>query len=54
MAHSLQEVGDVIAAAGGPDEGVGLHGDVGGHQLGRLLAARAASVPHAVVVHPEP
>jgi len=51
---SLQEAGDVIAAAGGPDEGVGLHGDVVGHQLGGLLAARPTGVAHAVVVHPKP
>lgn len=51
---SLQEAGDVVPAAGRPDEGVGLHGDVVGHQLGRLLAERPAGVPHAVMVHSKP
>lgn len=51
---SLQEAGDVVPAAGGPDEGVGLHGDVVGHQLGGLLAQRPTGVPHAVVVHSKP
>lgn len=54
QADSLQEAGDVIPAAGRPDEGVGLHGDVVGHQLGGLLAEGPAGVPHAVMVHPKP
>lgn len=54
MAYSLQEAGDVITAAGGPDERVGLHGDVVSHQLGSLLTARPTGVPHSVMVHPKP
>lgn len=54
MCSLLQEAGDVIPAAGGPHKGVGLHGDVSSHQLGRLLAPRAAAVAHPVVVHAEP
>lgn len=54
MGHSLQETGDVIPAAGRPDEGVGLHGDVVSHQLGGLLAAWPTGVPHTIVVHPKP
>lgn len=51
---SLQEVGDVVSAAGGPDERVGLHGDVCSHQLGCLLTAGATGVAHSVMVHPKP
>lgn len=51
---SLQKAGDVIAATGRPDERVCLHGDVVGHQLGGLLSAGAACVPHAIMVHSEP
>lgn len=54
VSDSLQETGDVIPAAGGPNEWVRLHGDVIGHQLGGLLAAGSTSVPHAVMVHPKP
>ena len=50
MSDSLQEVGDVVSAAGGPDEGVGLHGDVCSHQLGCLLTAGATAVAHSVMV----
>lgn len=50
----LQEAGDVIPAARGPHERVGLHGDVSSHQLGRLLPPRAAAVADAVVVHAKP
>lgn len=50
----LQEAGDVIPAARGPHERVGLHGDVSSHQLGRLLPPRAAAVADAVVVHSKP
>lgn len=51
---SLQKAGDVVAAAGRPHEGVGLHGDVGGHELGRVLATGPTAVPHTVVVHAKP
>lgn len=51
--HLLEKAGDVVFAAGGPGERVGVGGDVGGHQLGRLVAFGAAGVPDPVVVHPK-
>lgn len=51
---SLQKAGDVVAAAGRPHKRVGLHGDVGGHELGRVLATGPTAVPHTVVVHAKP
>lgn len=47
----LQEAGDVVLAAGGPGEGVGVGSDVCRHQLGRLVPLRPAGVPDSVMVH---
>lgn len=53
--HSLlQEAGDVIPAARGPYERVGLHGDVSSHELGRFLPAGATAVADPVVIHAKP
>lgn len=49
----LQEAGDVVLAAGGPGEGVGVGCDVRRHQLGRLVPLRPAGVPDPVMVHSE-
>ena len=54
LADLLQEAGDVIPTAGGPDERICLHGDVVSHQLGGLLAAGPTGVPHTVMIHPKP
>lgn len=51
--HLLEKAGDVVFAAGGPGEGVGVGCDVGGHQFGRLVAFGTAGIPNPVVVHPK-
>lgn len=51
---ALEEVGDVIAATGRPDEGVGLHGDVGGHEFCGLLTAHSTRIANTIVIHSEP
>lgn len=49
----LQEAGDVVLAAGGPGEGVGVGGDVCRHQLGRLVPLSSAGVSDSIMVHSE-
>lgn len=49
----LQEAGDVVLAAGGPGEGVGVGCDVCRHQLGRLMPLSPAGVPDSIMVHSE-
>lgn len=49
----VEEVGDVIAAAGGPDERVGLHGNVGSHEFGGLLTAHPACIANTIMIHPK-
>lgn len=51
--HLLEKAGDVVFAAGGPGEGVGVGCYVGGHQLGRLVAFGTAGIADPVVVHPK-
>lgn len=51
--HLLEKAGDVVFAAGGPGERVGVGRDVGGHQFGRLVAFGSAGIPIPVVVHPK-
>lgn len=47
----LQEAGDVVLAAGGPGEGVGVGCDVCRHQLGRLMPLSPAGIPDSIMVH---
>lgn len=54
MDSLLQEAGDVIPAARGPDKRVGLHGDVSSHELGRFLPTGAAAVADPIVIHAKP
>lgn len=49
----LQEAGDIVLAAGGPGEGVGVGCDVCRHQLGRLVPLGPAGVSDSVMVHAE-
>lgn len=49
----LQEAGDVVLAAGGPGEGVGVGCNVRSHQLGRLVPFGPTGVPDPVMVHAE-
>lgn len=51
--HLLEKAGDVVFAAGGPGERVGVGRYVSRHQPGRLMALGAAGVANAVVVHSE-
>ncbi len=53
-ADALEEVGDVIAAAGRPDEGVSLHGDVGSHEFNVLLTAHPTCIANTIMIHPKP
>lgn len=53
-ADALEEVGDVIAAAGRPDEGVSLHGDVGSHEFSGLLTAHPTCIANTIMIHPKP
>lgn len=53
-ADALEEVGDVIAAAGRPDEGVSLHGDVGSHEFSSLLTAHPTCIANTIMIHPKP
>lgn len=53
-ADALKEVGDVVAAAGRPDEGVSLHGDVGSHKFSGLLTANPTRIANTIMIHPKP
>lgn len=54
MDSLLQEAGDIIPAACRPYEGVGFHGDVSSHQLGRFLPAGATAVSNPIMIHAKP
>lgn len=51
LLNLLQEAGDVVLAACGPGEGVGVGSDVRCHQLSCLMAFGPAGVPNSIVVH---
>lgn len=51
--HLLEKAGDVVFAAGGPGERVGVGRYMSRHQLGRLVALGTAGIPDPVVVHPK-
>lgn len=53
-ADALEEAGDVIAAAGRPDEGVSLYGDVGSHEFSGLLTAHPTCIANTIMIHPKP
>lgn len=54
MDSLLQKAGDIIPAACRPYEGVGFHGDVSSHQLGRFLPTGATAVSNPIVIHAKP
>lgn len=54
MDSLLQKAGDIIPAACRPYEGVGFHGDVSSHQLGRFLPAGATAVSNPIMIHAKP
>lgn len=51
--HLLQKAGDVVFAAGGPGERVGVGCYMSSHQFGCLVAFCATGIPDPVVVHPK-
>lgn len=51
--HLLEKAGDVVFAAGGPGERVGVGCYMSSHQFGRLMAFGAAGIPDPIVVHPK-
>lgn len=51
--HLLEKAGDVVFAACGPGERVGVGCYVGRHQFGCLVAFGTAGIPDPIVVHPK-